>query len=209
MAAVASGDAVTPSPRPPASNATRPATRPRAVRAIPNFNGSYLVRFPLVLADIMTSDHLSKSPRSIDGGANARGTFALKRRRITLRRPRRRRPPRRVFENAVQIRGLLRRRRRRAEAVGPDLRPAELVAVPKREVERRDRREGRRERVFPEGPVWKSTTGLGGPHQTLYLGHIEVDLADFWTNRLLSSTSRSTADSFASKRSHTRTLKSG
>ena len=35
--------------------------------------------------------------------------------------------------------------------MGTDLRPAELVAVPEREVERRDRREGRRERVFPEG----------------------------------------------------------
>ena len=45
--------------------------------------------------------------------------------------------------------------------------------------------------------------------RTLYLGQIEVDSADFWTDRLLSSSSRSTAESFASKRSHTRTLKSG
>ena len=44
--------------------------------------------------------------------------------------------------------------------------------------------------------------------RTLYLGQIEVDSADFWTDRLLSSSSRSTAESLASKRSHTRTLKS-
>ena len=45
--------------------------------------------------------------------------------------------------------------------------------------------------------------------RTLYLNQIEVDSADFWTDRLLSSSSRSTAESVASKRSHTRTLKSG
>jgi len=45
--------------------------------------------------------------------------------------------------------------------------------------------------------------------RTLYLNQIAVDSADFWTDRLLSSSSRSTAESLASKRSHTRTLKSG
>ena len=45
--------------------------------------------------------------------------------------------------------------------------------------------------------------------RTLYLGQIEVDSADFWTDRLLSSSSRSTAESLASKLSHTLTLKSG
>ena len=44
---------------------------------------------------------------------------------------------------------------------------------------------------------------------TLDLGHIEVDSADSWTNRWLSSSSRSTAEEIASKLSHTRTLKSG
>jgi hypothetical protein len=43
----------------------------------------------------------------------------------------------------------------------------------------------------------------------LYLDQTEVDSADFWTNRLLSSSSRSTAEEIASKLSHTRTLKSG
>ena len=43
----------------------------------------------------------------------------------------------------------------------------------------------------------------------LYLGQIEVDSADFWTNRLLSSSSRSTAKKIVSKHSNTRTLKSG
>jgi len=43
----------------------------------------------------------------------------------------------------------------------------------------------------------------------LYLSQIEVDSADFWTNRLLSSSSRSTAEKLASKLSHVRTLKSG
>ena len=45
--------------------------------------------------------------------------------------------------------------------------------------------------------------------RTLYLDQIEVDSADFWTNRLLSSSSRSTAEELVSKPSHTRTLKSG
>ena len=43
----------------------------------------------------------------------------------------------------------------------------------------------------------------------LELGHIEVDSADFWTNRSLSSTCRSTTESLASKSSHTLTLQSG
>ena len=45
--------------------------------------------------------------------------------------------------------------------------------------------------------------------EILYLGQIEVDSADFWTDRLLFSSSRSTAEELASKRSHARTLKSG
>ena len=45
--------------------------------------------------------------------------------------------------------------------------------------------------------------------RTLYLNQIEVDSADFWTDRLLSPSSRSTAGSLASKRPHMRTLKSG
>ena len=43
----------------------------------------------------------------------------------------------------------------------------------------------------------------------LDLGHIEVDAADVWTTRWLSSSARSTAEELASKRSHTRTWKSG
>merc|ERR1712147_204858 len=45
--------------------------------------------------------------------------------------------------------------------------------------------------------------------EILELGHIEVDSADFWTDRLLSSSSRSTAEVLVSKHSNTRTLKSG
>ena len=45
--------------------------------------------------------------------------------------------------------------------------------------------------------------------RTLYLGQIEVDSADFWTNRLLSSSSRSTAKESGPNSSITRTLKSG
>ena len=44
--------------------------------------------------------------------------------------------------------------------------------------------------------------------EILSLGHIEVDSADFWTNRLLSSSSRSTAEEILSKLSRTLTLKS-
>ena len=48
---------------------------------IPNFKGSYLGRFPLVLADLWTSDHLSERSRSVDAfsGTRARGTLMLKR----------------------------------------------------------------------------------------------------------------------------------
>ena len=49
---------------------------------IPNFKASYLGRFPLVSADIWTSDHLSERSRSVDAfsGTRARGTLTLKRR---------------------------------------------------------------------------------------------------------------------------------
>jgi hypothetical protein len=49
---------------------------------IPNFKGSYLDRFPLVLADFWTSDHLSERSRRVDAfyGTRARGTLTLKRR---------------------------------------------------------------------------------------------------------------------------------
>jgi len=45
--------------------------------------------------------------------------------------------------------------------------------------------------------------------RTLYLNQIEVDSADFWTDRLLSSSSRSTAKESGPNRSITLTLKSG
>ena len=54
--------------------------------------------------------------------------------------------------------------------------------------------------------VWVVLTKL---ESILELGHIEVDAADFWTDRSLSSSSRSTAKRLASKRSNTLTLKSG
>ena len=49
---------------------------------IPNFKGSFLGRFPLVLADFWTSDHLSERSRNVDAfsGTRARGTLTLKRR---------------------------------------------------------------------------------------------------------------------------------
>ena len=43
----------------------------------------------------------------------------------------------------------------------------------------------------------------------LELGQFDVDSPDLWTNRWLSSSSRSTAEEGASKRSRSRTLKSG
>ena len=47
---------------------------------ISNFKGSYLGRFPLVLADFWTSDHLSERSRSVDAfsGTRARGKLTLK-----------------------------------------------------------------------------------------------------------------------------------
>ena len=49
---------------------------------IPNFKGSYLGHFPLVLADFWTSDHLSERSRSVGAVSEtrARGTLMLKRR---------------------------------------------------------------------------------------------------------------------------------
>ena len=49
---------------------------------IPNFKGSDLGHFPLVLADFWTSDHLSERSRSVDvfSVTRARGTLTLKRR---------------------------------------------------------------------------------------------------------------------------------
>ena len=57
---------------------------------IPNFKGSYLGRFPLVLADFWTSDHLSERSRCVGAfaGTRASKTLTLKRRRITLVPPR-------------------------------------------------------------------------------------------------------------------------
>jgi hypothetical protein len=52
------------------------------------------------------------------------------------------------------------------------------------------------------GAVWKST------FRTLYLDQIEVDSADFWTDRSLSSSSRSRAEESGAIRSITHTLKS-
>ena len=48
---------------------------------IPNFKGSDLGHFPLVSADLWTSDHLSERSRSVDAfsGTRARGTLTLKR----------------------------------------------------------------------------------------------------------------------------------
>ena len=58
------------------------ATRAGKGCEIPNFKGSYLGRFPLVLADFWTSDHLSERsrPRTSFFGTRARGTATLKRR---------------------------------------------------------------------------------------------------------------------------------
>jgi hypothetical protein len=53
--------------------------------------------------------------------------------------------------------------------------------------------------------VWGSPPNF----RTLSLGHIEVVLADFWTDRCLSVTSRSTAKALVSKHSNTLTLTSG
>ena len=57
-------------------------TRAAKESEIPNFKASYLGRFPLVLADFWTSDHLSERSRSMDAfsGTRARETLTLKRR---------------------------------------------------------------------------------------------------------------------------------
>ena len=74
----------TPSPGPCSSPGERRRgdDRGRKRVRIPNFKGSSLGRFPLVLADFWTSDHLSGRSRSLDAfvGTRARGTLTLKRR---------------------------------------------------------------------------------------------------------------------------------
>ena len=61
--------------------------------------------------------------------------------------------------------------------------------------------------------VWKSNSELGSPNQTsertLELGQIDVDSADFWTNHVHSSSSRSATKESGPSRSSSRTLKSG
>ena len=57
-------------------------TRAAKESDIPNFKGSFLGRFPLVLADFWTSDHISERSRRVGAfsGTRARGTLILKRR---------------------------------------------------------------------------------------------------------------------------------
>jgi hypothetical protein len=56
-------------------------------------------------------------------------------------------------------------------------------------------------------PAARKPTAGSRPHfKPLSLGHIDVDVADFWTNRWLPSSPRGTAEEVASK--HSRTLKS-
>jgi hypothetical protein len=56
---------------------------------IPNFRGASLGRFPLVSANLWTSDHLSERSRSMDAfETRARGTLTFQRRCITLFLPR-------------------------------------------------------------------------------------------------------------------------
>jgi hypothetical protein len=74
---------------------------------------------------------------------------------------------------------------------------------PGRALDRVDR--GRRARV-------RINRRFGTPRPNfdiLELGRVAVGSADFWTDRWLSSSSRSAGEDFASKRSNTRTLKSG
>ena len=79
---------------------------------IPNFKGSFLGRFPLVLADFWTSDRLSERSRSVDAfsGTRARGTLTLKRRCITL------------LQRRFNVRSSGKRRRSRSRA-RPSARP--------------------------------------------------------------------------------------
>ena len=56
------------------AHASNVADRAGKESEIPNFKGSYLGRFPLVLADLWTSDHLLERSRSVDAffGTRAR-----------------------------------------------------------------------------------------------------------------------------------------
>ena len=65
-----------------AGDAVNVGSRAAQESEIPNFKGSFLGRFPLVLADFWTSDHHLERSRSVDAfsGTRARGTLTLKRR---------------------------------------------------------------------------------------------------------------------------------
>ena len=65
-----------------ASEAAQVDARAGQESEIPNFKASYLGRFPLVLAEFWTSDHLLERSRSVDAVSEtrARGTLTLKRR---------------------------------------------------------------------------------------------------------------------------------
>ena len=78
---------------------------------IPNFKASYLGRFPLVLADFWTSDHLLERSRSVDAfsGTRARETLTLKR----LPRSTTRTSPRRASRTRRSPRSASTRTRRR------------------------------------------------------------------------------------------------
>ena len=132
--------------------------------------------------------------REPDGGRRLR-----RRRRRGRRRPRGRANPRRRGE------ALLRRRRggRRRPPAKPGGRRGHGRARAPRRARRRHRGQGPR---VPRGVEIKQRAGLSRPNfGTLSLGQIEVDSADFWTNRWLSSSARSTAEILASSRSITRT----
>ena len=95
----------------------------------------------------------------------------------------------------------------RRAARAPQARPGLRVQGRRRELDQAGARRGHvRVRLCVEIDHWFGTSRPN--FEIPELGRIEVDSADFWTDRLLSSSSRSTADVLVSNHSHTLTLKS-
>ncbi|KAH8079216.1 N-acylsphingosine amidohydrolase [Aureococcus anophagefferens] len=141
-----------------AATATRGAGKGRD---IPDFEGSYLDRFPLVSADFWTSDHLSERSRSVDvffWNARARNAHVeatlnhlFPRRSVALRRQRKRRagdnaPPRRQPKTTLS-----------APAAAAVLGAAVVPAPPAR------RRRRRRRRALDDAAGDAAAPGGGAP----------------------------------------------
>jgi len=154
---------------------------------LPAWLGAYGEAFSLAAPQFYLGPPLSGAPAHFHGAAINGLAFGAKLWRLAP--PWRARAPRRS-------RAARRRRRRRARRRPTRRRP-------------RSSRSARRRRARGCVEINQWNGRVQQNFKPLYLGQIEVDSADFWTDRSLSSSSRSPAEELVSKHSNTLTLKSG